>query len=108
MAQPTATEDELEYLSLTEEDEEYLRLPLYESTGLEEEYICLPSHGSKEQQAEEEEEMDEEQQVLCEGSLYIIVQWICLPVVSCTHRGFCFSAFNLDKVGPDSIPAVTS
>lgn len=71
MAQPTAAEDEQEYLNPTEEDEDYLRLPLHESTGLEEEYICLPSHGSKEQ--EEEKEMDEEQQVLCEGSLCVIV-----------------------------------
>lgn len=71
MAQPTATEDELEYSNLTEEDEDYRRLPLHESTGLEEEYICLPSHGSKEQ--EEEKEMDEEKQVLCEGRLCVIV-----------------------------------
>lgn len=71
MEQPPATEDEPEYLNPTEEDEDYLRLPLHESTGLEEEYICFPSHGSKEQ--EEEKEMDEEQQVLCEGSLCVIV-----------------------------------
>lgn len=93
MAQPTATEDELEYLNLTEEDEDYLRLPLYESTGLEEEYICLPSHGSKEQQAEEEEEMDEEQQVLCEGSLYVIVQWMFAHTVAFVSVAF--------QVGPD-------
>lgn len=61
------TEHELTYFNLTEEDEEYLCLPLLESTGLEEEYICLPSHGGKDKEAEEEE-MDEEQQVLYEGS----------------------------------------
>lgn len=62
-----STEHELTYFNLPEEDEGYLCLPLLESTGLEEEYICLPSHGGKDTEAEEEE-MDEEQQVLCEGS----------------------------------------
>lgn len=61
------TERKLTYFNLTEEDEGYLGLPLLESTGLEEEYICLPSHGGKEKEAEEEE-MEEEQQLLCEGS----------------------------------------
>lgn len=78
MALPTAagTEDELEYSNNTEEDEEYVCLPIHESTKLEEEgdeveevYVCLSSHGSSEQE-EEEEEMDEEQQVLLEGSLW--------------------------------------
>lgn len=60
-------EHELTYFNFTEEDEQYLCLPLLESTGLEEDYICLPSHGGKDKEAEEEE-MDEEQQVMCEGS----------------------------------------
>lgn len=61
----TGTQHELAYFSFTEEDEGYLGV--LESTGLEEEYICLPSHGGEEKEAEEEE-MDEEQQVLYEGS----------------------------------------
>lgn len=61
------TEQELTYFNLTDEDEGYLRLPTLESTRLEEEYICLPSHGGKKKEVEEGE-MDEEQQVLCEGS----------------------------------------
>lgn len=82
MAQFTTSgaEDELEYSNQTEEDEEYVCLPSHGSTEQEkegeeedeeeeeEEYVCLPSHGSTEQ--EEEEEMDEEQQVLCEGILW--------------------------------------
>ncbi|XP_067458319.1 trafficking kinesin-binding protein 1 isoform X4 [Thunnus thynnus] len=62
------SEDELEYSNQPEEDEEYVCLPSQGSTEQEEEeeeeYVCLASHGSTEQQ--EEEEMDEEQQVLCE------------------------------------------
>lgn len=61
------TQHELACFNLTEEVEGYVCLSLVESTGLEEEYICLPSHGGKEKEVEEEE-MDEEQQVLCEGS----------------------------------------
>ncbi|TKS81746.1 Trafficking kinesin-binding protein 1 106 kDa O-GlcNAc transferase-interacting protein [Collichthys lucidus] len=64
------TEDELEYSNQTE-DEEYVCLPSHGSTEQEEEeeeeekeYVSLPSHDGTEE--EEEEEMDEEQQVLCE------------------------------------------
>lgn len=77
MLTAAGTEDELEYANQPEEDEEYICLPSHGSTEQEEEeeekeeeeeeeYVCLPSHGSTEQ--EEEEEMDEEQQILCEGS----------------------------------------
>lgn len=54
------TQHELTYFSLTDEDEGYSYV--FESTRLEEEYICLPSHGGS------QKEMDEEQQVLYEGS----------------------------------------
>lgn len=70
------TEDELEYSNQTE-DEEYVCLPSHGSTEQEEEeeeekeYVCLPSHEGTEE--EEEEEMDEEQQVLCEGSLWSLL-----------------------------------
>lgn len=61
------TEHQLTYFNLMDEDEGDLGLPPLESTRLEEEYICLPSHGGKAKEVEEEE-MDEEQQVLYEGS----------------------------------------
>ncbi len=72
----TGTEDELEYSNNTEEDEEYVCLPSHGSLELEEDgeemeevYACLSSHDGSTGQ-EEEEEMDEEQQVLCEGILW--------------------------------------
>lgn len=71
MALFTGAEDELEYSYQPEEDEEYVCLPCNEGTEQgedEEEYACFPIHGIGQQ--EEEEEMDEEQQVLCEGSLW--------------------------------------
>ncbi|XP_022608962.1 trafficking kinesin-binding protein 1-like isoform X6 [Seriola dumerili] len=71
MALLTSAEDDLEYCY--QEDEEFVCLPSNGSTEQEreeedveeeQEYVCLPSHESTQQ--EEEEEMDEEQQVLCE------------------------------------------
>lgn len=70
MALLTAAEDELEYSNQPEEDEEYVCLPIHESTVQEEEeYVCFPSQGNTEQlqPQEEEEQIDEEQQVLWEG-----------------------------------------
>ena len=72
MALLTSAEDDLD--NSYQEDEDYDCLPSRGSTEQEEEednveqeeeYVCLPSCGSTEQ--EEEEEMDEEQQVLCAG-----------------------------------------
>lgn len=96
------TQHELAYFSLTEDDEGYAYV--FESTRLEEEYICLPSHGGSQKEAE----MDEEQQVLYEGSFvlfvflqYQIVQWYRLLFVGCTHHGLFFcSAFSLARDGP--------
>lgn len=74
MALLPSPEDELEYSY--QEDEEYVCLPSNESTEQEEEeedveeedeYVCLPS-GSTQQ--EEGEENDEEEQVLSEGSVW--------------------------------------
>lgn len=70
MALCTGAEDELEYSYQPDEDEEYVCVPCSESTeqeGVEETSVCFPTEGIKQ---EEEEEMDEEQQVLCEGSLW--------------------------------------
>lgn len=60
------TQHELTYFSLTEDDEGYPYV--FESTRLEEEFICLPSHGGSQKEAE----MDEEQQVLYEGSFVFV------------------------------------
>lgn len=58
-------EGELELSKQPDQDEEYVCLPLHESTRQdEEELVFLPSHEGYKQ----EKEMDEEQEVLCEGS----------------------------------------
>ena len=74
MALLISSEDKLEYPY--QEAEEYVCLPSNGSAEQEEgeedvedeEYVSLPSHGSTKQ--EEEEEMDEEHQVLNEGSAW--------------------------------------
>lgn len=75
MALFTAAEDELEYSYQPEEDEENVCLSCNESTEQEEdqeedqeEYVSFPAQGITQQV--KEEEMDEEQQFLCEGSLW--------------------------------------
>lgn len=70
-------EDEVDFSNLQDQDEEYVCLPIHESTkrvedeGEEElELFFFSSHGRCKQD-EENEEMDEEQQILCEGSCWL-------------------------------------